>query len=122
MTVGPAFLEPSPERPPTGRRVISYVHALNPIQRAYELKLIADFCRDEHYRLVHTIEDDCLQQHTTVDCPAFFNLIEYLTRDLVDLVLPSLDHLSTDAIVISLRLDRIDATRRQIFIVPSSPG
>jgi hypothetical protein len=108
---------PGPTGPPR-RRVLGYVHALNPIQRAYELKSLADFCRDQHYDLVHSIEDPCVQ-HAAVDCPAFLELIEYLTRDRVDLVIPHLDHLSTDPLMISLRLDRIDATTRQIFIVPN---
>ena len=119
MTVDSVFVEPNTRRSPGGRRVIGYVHARSPFQSAHGLKSITDYCQRECHELVHNIEDDCPQDHNSVDCPAFLELIEYLTRDRVDLVLPALGHLSTNALVISLRLDRIDATTRQVLIVPN---
>lgn len=117
MTTGVDSGKSRPEPLRYVRQVIGYVHALNPIQRAYELKSIDDFCRDEHYELVHSIEDHCAQ-HTAVECPAFLELIEFLTRERVDLVVPDLGHLSPDTFVVSMRLDRINATTRQVFVVP----
>ncbi|GGU45531.1 hypothetical protein [Lentzea flava] len=117
MTVDSAFIEPDFERPSTERRVIGYVHALNPIQRAYELRSIARFCDDNRYELVRTVEDHC-PDHSAVDCPTFAELVEWLTNDRIDLVMPNLDHLSTDKVVVSMRLDRITATTRQVFVVP----
>jgi hypothetical protein len=118
MTVNAASIGPFPERQPTRRRVIGYVHARNPLQRAYMVKSIRDFSDDECYELVEVIEDTCVQ-HTAVECPDFLKLIEYLTRERVDLVMPGTDHLAIDDVVRSLRLDRIDATTRQVWIVPN---
>lgn len=118
MTVNAAFIGPFPERQPARRRVIGYVHARDPLQRGYMVRSIRVFSQKECYELVDVIEDTCIQ-HTAEECPDFLKLIEYLTRERVDLVMPGTDHLAIDDVVRSLRLDRINATTRQVWIVPN---
>ncbi|SDP94005.1 hypothetical protein [Lentzea jiangxiensis] len=103
------------------RQVAAYVRGSDPIQRAFERRAVANFCRTKGYDVVRVIEDDCAQ-HTTDECHTLSTLVCLLYDKSCDVVVPRLDHLSTDPKVQDVMVRRLEATGNLVLVLPLDHG